>query len=150
MFQYHGAEHKTIHAYEHGDPLTIDEIQKYSPRHPRCGTSFLIIVGLVAFFIFLGLAPFDLDWRWQILSRLILIPVVAGASYELLKAAANQAWMAWASRPGIWLQGITTNLDFHVSWWDNGLPHCKCFGSDERAAFLFAQALHIANDIRDC
>ena len=108
VFQYHGAEHKTIHAYEHGDPLTIDEIQKYSPRHPRCGTSFLIIVGLVAFVIFLGLAPFDLDWRWQIISRLILIPLVAGVSYELLKAAANQRWMAWASRPGIWLQAVTT------------------------------------------
>lgn len=108
VFQFHGAEHKTIHAYENGDPLTIDAIQTYSPRHPRCGTSFLIIVGLVAFVIFLGLAPFDLDWRWQIVARLILIPVVAGVSYELLKAAADQQWMAWASRPGIWLQAITT------------------------------------------
>ncbi len=108
VFQYHGAEHKTIHAYEAGDPLSIDAIQKYSPRHPRCGTSFLIIVGLVAFVIFLGLAPFDLDWRWQIISRLVLIPLVAGVSYELLKAAANQRWMAWASRPGIWLQAVTT------------------------------------------
>ncbi len=108
VFQYHGAEHKTIHAYENGDPLSIAAIQKYSPRHPRCGTSFLIIVGLVAFVIFLGLAPFDLDWRWQIISRLVLIPLVAGVSYELLKAAANQRWMAWASRPGIWLQAVTT------------------------------------------
>lgn len=108
VFQYHGAEHKTIHAYENGDPLSIVEIQKYSPRHPRCGTSFLIIVGLVAFFIFLGLAPFDLDWRWQIISRLVLIPLVAGVSYELLKAAANQRWMTWASQPGIWLQAVTT------------------------------------------
>ncbi len=108
VFQYHGAEHKTIHAYENGDPLSTAAIQKYSPRHPRCGTSFLIIVGLVAFVIFLGLAPFDLDWRWQIISRLVLIPLVAGVSYELLKAAANQRWMAWASRPGIWLQAVTT------------------------------------------
>jgi uncharacterized protein YqhQ len=108
VFQYHGAEHKTIHAYEQGDPLTIDEIQKFSPRHPRCGTSFLIIVGLVAFVIFLGLAPFDLDWRWQIVSRLVLIPVVAGVSYELLKSAADQRWMAWVSQPGIWLQAVTT------------------------------------------
>ena len=108
VFQYHGAEHKTIHAYEHGDPLTVEAIQTYSPRHPRCGTSFLIIIGMVAFFVFLGLAPFKLDLRYQIVSRLVLIPVVAGASYELLKAAADQRWMMWATRPGIWLQRITT------------------------------------------
>ncbi len=107
VFEYHGAEHMTIHAYEAGDPLTIDAIEAYSPRHPRCGTSFIMIVALVAFFVFLALAP--LAFVWQIVVRLVMIPVIAGASYEVLKAAANKPWMAWASRPGMWLQAITTS-----------------------------------------
>ena len=107
VFQYHGAEHKTIHAYEAGDPLSVEAIQRYSPRHPRCGTSFLIIVGMVAFFVFLVLAP--LAFVWQVSARVVLIPVIAGLSYEVLKVADAKPWMAWASRPGIWLQAITTS-----------------------------------------
>jgi uncharacterized protein YqhQ len=106
VFQYHGAEHKTIHAFENGDPLDVASIQKYSPRHPRCGTSFIIIVAMVAFFVFMLLAPLPLVW--QIISRIILIPVIAGISYEILKAAAGHQWIAWASAPGIWIQAITT------------------------------------------
>jgi uncharacterized protein YqhQ len=106
VFQYHGAEHKTIHAYENGDPLDIEPIQKYSPRHPRCGTSFIIIVAMVAFFVFLTLAP--LQFLYQVIARVLLIPVIAGISYEVLRAAAGQKWLAWASRPGIWIQAITT------------------------------------------
>ena len=106
VFQYHGAEHKTIHAYEHGDPLDVASIQKYSPRHPRCGTSFIIIVAMVSFFVFMLLAPLPLVW--QIISRIILIPVIAGLSYEVLKAAAGHQWMTWASAPGMWIQSITT------------------------------------------
>ncbi len=106
VFQYHGAEHKTIHAYENGDPLDIEPIQKYSPRHPRCGTSFIIIVAMVAFLVFLTLAP--LQFFYQVIARVLLIPVIAGISYEVLKAAAGQRWIAWASRPGIWIQAITT------------------------------------------
>jgi len=106
VFQYHGAEHKTIHAYEQGDPLDIDSIQKYSPRHPRCGTSFLIIVAMVGFLVFLTLAPLPI--AWQIAARVLLIPFIAGISYEVLKAAAGHAWIAWASKPGIWIQAITT------------------------------------------
>jgi uncharacterized protein YqhQ len=106
VFQYHGAEHKTIHAYEAGDPLVVDEIQKYSPKHPRCGTSFLMIVFLVAIVVFtlLGKPSFF----WLVAERILLIPVIAGVSYEVLKAAAGTRWMAWASRPGMWLQAITT------------------------------------------
>ncbi len=107
VFQYHGAEHKTIHAYENGDPLTIDAIQAYSPRHPRCGTSFILIVGMVAFVVFLALAP--LAFVWQVVARLVLIPVIAGLSYEVLKLGANSSWMSWANTPGIWLQRITTS-----------------------------------------
>jgi uncharacterized protein YqhQ len=106
VFQYHGAEHKTIHAYEAGDPLTIEAIQRYSPRHPRCGTNFLILVGIVAFFVFLTIT--SLPFVWQVASRVLLIPVIAGLSYEVLKVADQVSWMAWASRPGIWLQAITT------------------------------------------
>lgn len=106
VFQYHGAEHKTIHAYENGDPLDIGPIQRYSPRHPRCGTSFIIIVAMVAFVVFLTLAP--LPFLVQVAARILLIPVIAGISYEVLKAAAGHRWLAWASRPGIWIQAITT------------------------------------------
>ncbi len=106
VFMYHGAEHKTIHAYENGDPLDIPSIQKYSPRHPRCGTSFIIIVAMVAFVVFLLLAP--LPFAWQVIARVVLIPVIAGLSYEVLRAAAGHRWMAWASKPGMWIQSITT------------------------------------------
>lgn len=106
VFQYHGAEHKTIYAYENDDPLTVEAIQAYSPRHPRCGTSFILIVGMVAFVVFLALAP--LAFVWQVLARVVLIPVIAGLSYEVLKLGANRRWMSWANRPGMWLQYITT------------------------------------------
>ena len=107
VFEYHGAEHKTIHAYEAGDPLSIDEIQKYSPRHPRCGTNFLLIVILLALLVFTLVGRPSLPWL--ITSRIVLIPVIAGVSYELLKAAADRRWLALASKPGIWLQRLTTN-----------------------------------------
>ncbi len=106
VFQYHGAEHKTIHAYEAGKPLAIDHIQPYSPRHPRCGTNFLMIVVLIALIVFTALGrP---AWPWLIASRVFLIPVIAGFSYEILKAAADRRWLAIASKPGIWLQRLTT------------------------------------------
>ena len=97
---------KAIHAYENRDPLTIEAIQVYSPRHPRCGTSFILIVAMVAFVVFLTLAP--LPFVWQVLARIVLIPFIAGMSYEVLKIGANRVWMSWANRPGIWLQRITT------------------------------------------
>ncbi len=107
VFRYHGAEHKTIHAYEDGKPLSIESIQPYSPRHPRCGTNFLLIVVLIALVVFTALGrP---SWMWLITSRIVLIPVIAGFAYELLKAAADHRWLAVASRPGIWLQRLTTD-----------------------------------------
>jgi uncharacterized protein YqhQ len=106
VFEFHGAEHKTIHAYEAGKPLQIDEIQPYSPRHPRCGTNFLLIVILIALVVFTAIGrP---SWPWLIASRVLLIPVIAGLAYEILKAAADRAWLRHASRPGIWLQRLTT------------------------------------------
>lgn len=106
VFEFHGAEHKTIHAYEAGDPLSLDEIQKYSPRHPRCGTNFLLIVILVAIVVFTAVGRPALVWL--VTSRIVLIPVIAGIAYEILKAAADRRWMAVLSRPGIWLQRLTT------------------------------------------
>ncbi len=106
VFEYHGAAHKPIHAYEAGDPLVIDEIQKYSPRHPRCGTNFLMIVILLSLLVFTLVGRPSLPWL--ITSRVVLIPVIAGLSYELLKAAADRRWLAVASKPGIWLQRLTT------------------------------------------
>ena len=106
VFMYHGAEHKTIHAYEAGDPLSIDAVQKYSPRHPRCGTNFLLIVILIAIVVFTAVGrP---GWFWLVASRVLLIPVIAGFAYEVLKLASNRRWMSFAARPGIWLQRLTT------------------------------------------
>jgi len=106
VFEYHGAEHKTIHAYEAGKPLQIDQIQPYSPRHPRCGTNFMLIVILIALIVFTAIGrP---SWIWLIASRILLIPVIAGIAYELLKAAAETSWLMLMSRPGIWLQRLTT------------------------------------------
>ena len=106
VFEYHGAEHKTIHAYEAGRPLAVADIQVYSPRHPRCGTNFLFIVILIALVVFTALGRPALPWL--IASRVLLVPVIAGISYEILKAAASRRWLAVASKPGIWLQGLTT------------------------------------------
>ncbi|MFQ5947839.1 MAG: DUF1385 domain-containing protein [Acidimicrobiia bacterium] len=106
VFEYHGAEHKTIHAYEAGDPLTVEAIQKHSPRHPRCGTNFLLIVILISLVLFTFVGRPALPYL--VLSRIVLIPVVAAFSYELLKAAADHRWLAVASKPGIWLQRLTT------------------------------------------
>lgn len=106
VFMYHGAEHKTIHAYEAGKPMSLDAIQPYSPRHPRCGTNFLLIVILIAIVVFTAIGrP---GWFWLVSSRILLIPLIAGISYEVLKLAADKRWMAAASKPGIWLQRLTT------------------------------------------
>lgn len=106
VFEYHGAEHKTIHAYEAGKALQIDQIQPYSPRHPRCGTNFLLIVILIALIVFTAIGK--PAWYWLIASRVFLIPVIAGIAYELLKAAAETSWLKVMSTPGIWLQRLTT------------------------------------------
>ena len=106
VFAYHGAEHKTIHAYEAGDPLAVDRIQRYSPRHPRCGTNFLLIVVLLALIIFVALGrP---AWPWLVTSRIVGIPVIAGISYEILKVGANRPWLRFLAVPGMWLQALTT------------------------------------------
>lgn len=109
VFEYHGAEHMTIHAYEAGDPLTVEAIQKYRPEHPRCGTSFLLIV-LIASIVVFSIIGRGAIW-WLITSRIVFIPVIAGVSYELLRWSGLRAdsWIGRAmALPGLWLQRLTT------------------------------------------
>ena len=108
VFQYHGAEHKTIHAYEAGMPLEVENIRPYSRLHPRCGTNFLLIVMLVSILMFAFLGWPDLWLR--ILSRVILLPLVAGISYEIIRFAgrSESPLVAVCMKPGLWLQYLTT------------------------------------------
>ncbi len=108
VFQYHGAEHKTIFCYEADLPLTVENVQKFPRLHPRCGTAFLLIVMLVSIFVFAFLGWPDLWLR--ILSRIILLPVVAGISYEIIRSAARSTnpILRIAIMPGLWLQYLTT------------------------------------------
>ncbi|MDA8236971.1 MAG: DUF1385 domain-containing protein [Chloroflexi bacterium] len=108
-FQYHGAEHMTIHALEAGDPLTVDEVRKYPTAHPRCGTEFLVVVILVSIVTFSIVGRQALPA--MILSRVVLIPVIAAVSYELLRFGARHRANPLVRvffEPGIWVQKITT------------------------------------------
>jgi uncharacterized protein YqhQ len=110
VFQYHGAEHKVINAYEAGDELVVDRVQRYSTLHPRCGTSFLLIVMVISILIF-SLLGHQVLW-WRILSRVLLLPVVAGISYELVKLSGKYTAAPLCRiliAPGMWLQKLTTN-----------------------------------------
>lgn len=108
VFQYHGAEHKTIFCYEANQPLTVENVQKFERLHPRCGTTFLLIVMLVSIFVFAFLGWPDLWLR--IASRILLLPVVAGISYEIIRLAARSknVLIRTAIAPGLWLQYLTT------------------------------------------
>ena len=108
VFQYHGAEHKTIHCYEAGLPLTVANVQQFSRLHPRCGTNFLLIVMLVSIFVFAFLGWPSLAER--IASRILLLPVVAGISYEIIRLAghSDNKIIQIAIKPGLWLQYLTT------------------------------------------
>lgn len=109
VFQYHGAEHKVINAYEAGDRLEVERIQRYSTLHPRCGTSFLLIVLLISIMLF-SLLGEQVLW-WRILSRVLLLPVVAGISYELLKISGKNYSLPLCRvlvAPGLWVQKLTT------------------------------------------
>ncbi len=108
VFMYHGAEHKTINCYESGDDLTPENVAKHSRYHKRCGTSFLFIVMVVSIVIFMFITA---DQMWlRFLLRLLLIPVVAGISYEFIKLAgrSDNAVMNILSKPGMWIQRLTT------------------------------------------
>ena len=110
VFQYHGAEHKSIFAFEAGEELTVDNVRKYSCLHPRCGTSFLLIVMLVSILVF-SLIPKLWPFYLKGGARIFLLPVIAGLSYEVLKWSAkhdNHALVKLAISPGLALQRLTT------------------------------------------
>jgi len=108
VYEYHGAEHKTVFAFENGDPLTTTAVQKYSTYHPRCGTSFLMTVMLISIGFYM-LVPFTTFWA-RFASRIVLLPVIAGVSYEIIRFAAKHRGSLFAlmTAPGLWLQRITT------------------------------------------
>ena len=109
VFEYHGAEHKTISCYEAEDELVPARAKLYSRLHPRCGTSFLLVVMVLAIFVF---APIGLPaWYWLLLSRILGIPLIAGLSYEVIKWAGKhrrKAWVRAVMWPGLMLQNLTT------------------------------------------
>ena len=109
VFEYHGAEHKTISCYEAGDRLTPARAERYSRLHPRCGTSFLLVVMVLAIFVF---APIGLPaWYWLVLTRVLGIPLIAGLSYEVIKLAGKhrrRRWVRAVMWPGLMLQNLTT------------------------------------------
>ncbi len=109
VFEYHGAEHKTISCYEAGMPLTPANCKRFSRLHPRCGTSFLLIVMIVAIFVF---APIGLPaWYWLVATRILGVPLIAGISFELIKFAGRHRTRRWVRAlmwPGMKLQLLTT------------------------------------------
>ena len=109
VFEYHGAEHKTIACYEAGEPLTPANAARYSRLHPRCGTSFLLIVMIVAIFIF---APIGLPaWYLLVATRILGVPLIAGISFEIIKWAGRnrrKPWVRTVMWPGLQLQKLTT------------------------------------------
>lgn len=109
VFMYHGAEHKCINCIEHGLPLTVENVRKSSCQHKRCGTSFLLFVLVISMVVFMFIR-FDAAWM-QLLCRLLLVPLIAGVSYEFIRLAgrSENAVVQIFSKPGLWLQKLTTS-----------------------------------------
>ncbi len=109
VFQYHAAEHKAINAYEAGEELTPESVQRFSQIHVRCGTAFLLWVMVIAIFVF---AFFGRPaWYWLIVTRIALLPLIAGLAYELIRFAGkhtDRRLLLWLLAPGLWLQRLTT------------------------------------------
>jgi uncharacterized protein YqhQ len=111
VFQYHGAEHKSIFAFEAGEELTVDRVKGYSCLHPRCGTSFLLIVMVVSILVF-ALIPHSLPFGYKVASRVIFIPLIAGISYEIIRLAdrkKEKRSVQYFIKPGLWLQRLTAH-----------------------------------------
>jgi uncharacterized protein YqhQ len=108
VYEYHGAEHKTVFAFENGDPLSTGEVQKYPTFHPRCGTSFLMTVMILSIFVYM-LFPITTFWA-RFALRVALLPVITGVAYEIIRFAAKhrKSLFAIITAPGLWLQRITT------------------------------------------
>lgn len=109
VFQYHGAEHKTVNCYEAGKELTLNNVKKFSTQHSRCGTSFIIIVLIISIIVFSIIT--STRWYYKIGLRIVLIPVIVSISYELLKLSdrlKNNGFFNILNKPGLWIQKITT------------------------------------------
>ncbi len=108
VFEYHGAEHKTIAMYESGEELTVENARKFPRLHPRCGTSFLLIVMIISIIFFMAIS-WESVWQ-RLLYRLLLLPVVAGLSYEVITftGKSKNRCIKWLTKPGLWLQKLTT------------------------------------------
>jgi uncharacterized protein YqhQ len=108
VYEYHGAEHKTVYAFENGDPLETAAVQKYSTYHPRCGTSFLMTVMIISMLVYMAIPVHTFWTRFGI--RIALLPLIAGVSYEIIRFAAKHRGSLFAlmTAPGLWLQRITT------------------------------------------
>ena len=109
VFQYHGAEHKSIFAFEAGEALMIDRVKGFPFLHPRCGTSFLLIVMVVSIFVF-ALIPHHLSFEYKVASRVVFIPFIAGISYEIIRFADQKREsrsIQYFIKPGLWLQRLT-------------------------------------------
>lgn len=109
LFQYHGAEHKTVNCYEAKKKLTVENIKKYSTLHPRCGTSFLIFVILVSIVVY-SLLPYMGFWL-KLFYRILLLPIIAGVAYEIIKLSGKynkNRFLKLLIKPGLWVQKITT------------------------------------------
>jgi len=125
VYQYHGAEHKTVFAFENHDPLETGAVQKYSTYHPRCGTSFLMTVMIISILIY-TLVPAVTFWG-KFGARIALLPVIAGLSYEIIRYAAKHRGSLFAlmTAPGLWLQRITTQPP------DDTQVHCAITALDQ-------------------
>jgi uncharacterized protein YqhQ len=109
IFEYHGAEHKSIFAFESGEALTADRVKGFSYLHPRCGTSFLLIVMVVSILVF-ALIPHQLPFGYKVASRVVFIPLIAGLAYEVIRFAdqkRDRRSMQYFIKPGLWLQRMT-------------------------------------------
>jgi uncharacterized protein YqhQ len=128
VYEYHGAEHKTVFAFENGDPLETAAVQKYSTFHPRCGTSFLMTVMIISMIIYMFI-PVTTFWA-RFTERIALLPVIAGVSYEIIRYAAKHRGSLFAlmTAPGLWLQRITTKQP------DDSEVECAIVALDEAMA----------------
>jgi len=108
VFEYHGAEHKVVFNFESGQPVTVENAQRFVTWHPRCGTSLLVVVLIIAM---IGYAFLPIDNFWlKFAARIALLPLIVGVSYEIIRFAARRrnGLLAWLTRPGLWLQRVTT------------------------------------------
>jgi uncharacterized protein YqhQ len=128
VYEYHGAEHKTVYAFENGDALQTAAVQKYSTYHPRCGTSFLMTVMIISMIVYMFI-PVTTFWA-RFGERIALLPVIAGVSYEIIRYAAKHRGSLFSlmTAPGLWLQRITTQPP------DDGQVECAMIALDHAMA----------------